>query len=317
MAIPVYVFTGFLEAGKTKFIQETLEDERFNAGEKTLLLLCEEGEEEYDPASFSGSNVYIEVIDDQETLTTQQLEQLQKKHRAERVVAELNGMQLVSDFYAIMPEKWVVYQEICVVDATTIMSYNANMRSLVVDKLGGAELVLFNRVPQEMDVMPLHKLVRAIGGRRTEIIYERPDGSVMFDDIEDPLPWDLNAPVVEIADDDYALFYRDVADDEDATKKYSGKVVRFKAQVANARKKVKDTFVPGRFVMTCCEADITFMGIPCDYAGAANLKVRDWVMVEARISFRSHTLYKNKVGPVLSALSVTPAEAPEQEVATF
>ena len=40
MDIPVYLFTGFLESGKTKFIQETLEDERFNAGEKTLLLLC-------------------------------------------------------------------------------------------------------------------------------------------------------------------------------------------------------------------------------------------------------------------------------------
>jgi hypothetical protein len=317
MAIPVYVFTGFLEAGKTKFIQETLEDERFNAGEKTLLLVCEEGEEEYDPASFSAPNVYIEIIDDQSALTTAQLEALQKKHRADRVVAELNGMQLVSDFYAIMPEKWVVYQEVCVVDATTIESYNANMRSLVVDKLGGAELVIFNRVPVEMDVTPMHKLVRAIGGRRTEIIYERPDGSVMFDDIEDPLPWDMNAPVVEIGDDDYALFYRDVADDEDAAKKYSGKVVRFRGQVANTRKKVKDTFVPGRFVMTCCEADITFMGIPCEWAGAAALKTRDWVMVEAKITFRAHPLYKNKMGPVLVATSVEPAEAAEQDVCTF
>ena len=45
--IPVYAFTGFLDSGKTKFIQETLEDERFNAGERTLVLLFEEGEEEY------------------------------------------------------------------------------------------------------------------------------------------------------------------------------------------------------------------------------------------------------------------------------
>ena len=48
MPIPVYAFTGFLDAGKTKFIQETLEDERFNTGERTLVLICEEGEEEYD-----------------------------------------------------------------------------------------------------------------------------------------------------------------------------------------------------------------------------------------------------------------------------
>ena len=44
--IPVYLFTGFLEAGKTKFIQETMEDPRFNEGERTLLLICEEGLEE-------------------------------------------------------------------------------------------------------------------------------------------------------------------------------------------------------------------------------------------------------------------------------
>ena len=317
MAIPVYTFTGFLEAGKTKFIQETLEDERFNAGEKTLLLVCEEGEEEYDPSSFAAPNVYIEIIEDQASLTTADLEALQKKHRIDRIVVELNGMQLVSDFYAIMPQKWVVYQEVCMVDATTILSYNQNMRSLVVDKLGGAELVVFNRVPPDMDIMPLHKLVRAIGGRRTEIIYEHPDGSVMYDEIEDPLPWDMNAPVIEIEDDDYALFYRDLADDEDAAKKYTGKVVKFRAQVANARKKVKDTFVPGRFVMTCCEADITFMGVPCEFPGAGKLKTRDWIMLEARVSFRSHVLYRNKTGPVLTAISVTPAAAPAQEVATF
>lgn len=52
--IPVYLFTGFLEAGKTKFIQETFEDPRFNNGENTLLLVCEEGIEEYDPSRFKG-----------------------------------------------------------------------------------------------------------------------------------------------------------------------------------------------------------------------------------------------------------------------
>ena len=45
--IPVYLFVGFLESGKTKFIQETFEDPNFDSGDKTLLLVCEEGEEEY------------------------------------------------------------------------------------------------------------------------------------------------------------------------------------------------------------------------------------------------------------------------------
>ena len=67
--LPIYLFTGFLESGKTKFIQETLEDERFNAGEKTLLLVCEEGEEEYDISKMPYQNVFIRTIEDKSELT--------------------------------------------------------------------------------------------------------------------------------------------------------------------------------------------------------------------------------------------------------
>ena len=98
MAIPVYAFTGFLDAGKTKFIQETLEDERFNAGERTLLLICEEGEEEYDLSVYPYQHVYPEVID-QEAVTTEELSQLFKKHHRERVVVDLNAMLQVVPFY--------------------------------------------------------------------------------------------------------------------------------------------------------------------------------------------------------------------------
>ena len=96
--IPMYVFTGFLESGKTKFIQETLEDERFNAGEKTLLLVFEEGEEEYDISTYPSQNVYIETMD-YEGLSEEKLEALRKKHQAERVIVELNGMHLAADFF--------------------------------------------------------------------------------------------------------------------------------------------------------------------------------------------------------------------------
>ena len=101
--IPVYLFTGFLDAGKTKFIQETLEDPRFNSGESTLLLLCEEGEEEYEPTTFSGKNVFIETVEEPEELTPLNLERLQKKHAAERVVVEYNGMWMLDQLYQNMP----------------------------------------------------------------------------------------------------------------------------------------------------------------------------------------------------------------------
>lgn len=312
MPIPVYVFTGFLDAGKTKFIQETLEDPRFNAGERTLLLVFEEGEEEYDLSAYPAKNVYLEVLD-QDTVTTRELAALQKKYKAQRVVAELNGMKLVGDLYARFPEGWAVAQEVMFADASTILQYNANMRNLVVDKLSGCEMVVFNRVKPGEDTMPLHKLARAVS-RRVDILYESTDGKSAFDDVEDPLPFDINAPVIQVADADYGLWYRDVSEEPE---KYQGKTVCFKGQVARLRRDKDGIFAPGRFVMTCCVEDIQFCGVPCKYPESANLKSKSWVTVTAKISAEKHPLYKGELGPILTALSVTPAQPPEQEVVTF
>ena len=312
MEIPVYAFTGFLDSGKTRFIQGTLEDSRFNSGERTLLLVLEEGEEEYEPEKFSGKNVHIEYIDDPEELTEEILENVQKKYKAERVIVELNGMHQVGDIYAIFPENWLIYQEVMFADATTFPMYNANMRSLVVDKVGGCEMIVFNRVEEDTDKMELHKIVRAIN-RRCDIAYEQPDGTVEYDEIEDPLPFDLEADVIEIADDDYGIWYRDLNED---MKKYSGKTVKFKAQVAHTKKAEKNCFVPGRFIMTCCVDDIEFMGYVCLYEGAEKLPQRSWVEVTAKVSIRYHKLYK-EMGPVLTAIEVTPAEKAAQDVVTF
>ena len=311
MAIPVYAFTGFLDAGKSKFIQETLCDERFNTGEQTLLLLCEEGEVEFDIGAYPFKTVYEEVVN-QETVTTEELDALAKKHNAERVVLELNGMQIVGDFYLKMPQDWEVAQEVMFADASTILAYNQNMRALAVDKLSGCDMVSFNRIPAGTDTMPLHKLARALN-RKVDILYEFTDGTTKFDDIIDPLPFDLNAPVIEVKDDDYALFYRDLTEE---TKKYDGKTVRFKAQVAKLRRNREGYFAPGRFIMTCCEADIQFFGIPCKYKDSAELKQRDWVMVTATIQNKFHAIYHG-VGPMLTAISVEPAEAPKDDVCTF
>ncbi len=312
MNIPVYAFTGFLESGKTKFIQETLEDPRFNDGTRTLLLVMEEGEEEYDPSRWPGKNVFCETVDDPEKLTTWQLEKMQKNCRAQRVVVELNGMRPAADFYEILPANWQVAQEVSFADANTILTYNANMRSLVVDKLQNCEMVVFNRVKPDADIMPLHKLARALN-RRVDIIYEYTDGTTKFDEIEDPLPFDLNADVIEIKDEDYALFYRDITEEAE---KYDGKTVRFKAQAARLKKHCDEMFAAGRFVMTCCADDITFLALPCRWEKAAEQETRSWCMVTAKIEVKRHSIYGG-VGPILTATAVEPAEAADPDVATF
>ena len=311
--IPVYVFTGFLDSGKTKFIQETLEDSRFNDGERTLILLFEEGEEEYDFSTYPAQNVYLEVLN-QEIVTTRQMADLAKKYKAQRVVAELNGMQQVGDLYMRFPEDWVVAQEVMFADASTFMAYNSNMRNLVMDKLVGAQMVVFNRLEKGSDTMPFHKIARA-ANRKIDILYDYTDGTTEFDDVEDPLPFDINAPVIELKDEDYALWYRDCTEEP---AKYDGKTVKFKAQVAMLRRDKDGMFAPGRFVMTCCVDDIQFCGIPCRYKQAKELESRSWVMVTAKISAEKHKLYKGDIGPVLTAIEVTKGATPaDPDVATF
>ena len=311
--IPVYVFTGFLDSGKTKFIQETFEDERFNAGERTLLLVFEEGEEEYDFSTYPHQNVFMEVLD-QATVTTKELAALAKKHKVERVVAELNGMQQVGELYMRFPEDWAVAQEVMFADATTFVGYNANMRNLCMDKMVGAQMIVFNRLEKGQDIMPFHKLARA-ANRKVDILYDYTDGTTQFDEIEDPLPFDINAPVIEVKDADFALWYRDVTEEP---QKYDGKTVRFKAQVAMLRRDKDNMFAPGRFVMTCCVDDIQFCGIPCRYPKPKELESRSWVMVTAKINAEKHRLYKGDIGPVLTAISVEKnAEPANPDVAEF
>ena len=290
-----------------------MEDPRFNAGERTLLLVFEEGEEEYDFSTYPSQNVYMEVLD-QQTVSTKELQALAKKYKAQRIVAELNGMQQVGDLYTRFPDGWVVAQEVMFADSTTFMAYNANMRNLMMDKLVGAQMVVFNRLEKGCDTMPFHKVARA-ANRKIDILYDYTDGTTEFDDVVDPLPFDINAPVIEIKDEDYALWYRDCTEEP---KKYDGKTARFKAQVAMLRRDKDNMFAPGRFVMTCCVEDIQFCGIPCRYSRPRELESRSWVMVTAKISAEKHKLYKGDIGPVLTAIEVVKGAAPaDPDVCTF
>ncbi len=310
--VPVYLFTGFLEAGKTKFIQETLEDKRFCNGEKTLLLVCEEGEEEYAPEQFATDSVKIRVIEEQSELTEDNLRRLLAETGAERVVVEYNGMWMLDALYNAMPANWMVYQEFLFADAGSFLSYNSNMRQLVYDKLKSCELVVFNRFTKSMDKMDFHKIVRG-ASRRADIAYEYAGGRVEYDDIEDPLPFDINAPVVEIGDEDYALWYRDLSEEP---RKYEGKTVRFKGRALVRSKLPGQTFVIGRHVMTCCVEDIQFAGLVCQWEGADTVKDDSWMLLTARVNFKFNRAYGKK-GPVLTLLDSAPCDPPAQDVATF
>lgn len=310
--IPVYLFTGFLEAGKTRLIQETMEDERFNAGEPTLILLCEEGIEELDLSTFSGKNVKLVTVENEQDITTEFLSKAAELYHAERVLIEYNGMWMLQTLYEALPENWLVYQEFMLADATTFQAYNANMRQLTVDKLQSCEIIIFNRYKPSIDKMELHKIVRGVS-RNATIGYEHEDGTLEQDTIEDPLPYDLEADVVEIKDVDYAIFYRDLSEDME---KYIGRTVKFTGIVARDKALPDNEFVVGRHVMVCCADDITYRGLAVKAEEPAPVSTRDWVSVTGTLVMEYNKIYRGK-GPVLHMLECSPAEKPAQEVATF
>ncbi len=310
--LPVYLFTGFLEAGKTKFIQETLEDSRFHKGERTLLVLCEEGVEEYAPEQFCAPNVFLRTVEDEADFTAENLSAMQREVNPERILIEYNGMWLLDTLYSNMPEGWIVAQEFLFCDATTFLTYNANMRQLMVDKIKSAELVVLNRYRADMDRMAMHKVIRGIS-RRCDIAYEYADGKVEYDDIEDPLPFDIEAPVVNIEDRDYAIWYRDMSEEP---KKYNGKTVRFKGRCLVRKNVPKGSFIIGRHIMTCCVEDIQFAGIICNWDKADTVRDDEWVILTATLENKFHRAYGRK-GPVLTVQSMEETEKPEEAVATF
>lgn len=313
MDIPVFLFTGFLDAGKTSFIQSLLEDKEFNRGQKILVLQCEEGETELDVGKLpDNASVYVESIEEEEALTELLLKKLEKQYKPTRIMVEYNGMWMLDSFFQALPENWAIAGETLFIDSTTFAQYNANLRQHVFNKLRTAELVLFNRVTEDTDKMALHKIVRAVS-RQCDIAYSYDSGKTEYDEIIDPLPFDVNAPVIEVEDKDYALFYQDLLED---FKKYHGKTVEMNLLVATKGRMPKETFVAGRQLMQCCANDVQFAAFAFRYPKVSELQHAQWYRIQAAIEVRFSPVYGKK-GPVFNVKSIRPTSEPEEPIATF
>ena len=310
--IPVYLFLGFLEAGKTKFIQESMEDPKFATGERTLILVCEEGEEEFDLSKTAQKNITVHVIEDESELNPDALSKLAKETKAERVIIEYNGMWQVADLIQNTPDDWLLFQVVLIADASTFLIYNGNMRNLVADKIDVCELVYFNRFAKDANAEEYHQLVRALN-RRCQIYYEYPDGEVVFDNIEDPLPFDIEADHIEIDDRDFALWFRDFMDEPE---KYADKTVSVKGMAVVNPNLPKNMFAFGRQIMTCCIEDTQFYWIAAQTDAKHLPKKNGWVHVTAEIKMQKRFLKHQNV-PILIVHEISEAQQPEQEIATF
>lgn len=297
--VMVYLMTGFLDSGKSQFLKFTLEQDYFQIDGTTLLLLCEEGEEEYDPEKLKQYDVVIETIDSQEELIEEFLAELDVKYRPERVVIEYNGMWKVSDFEKMnLPEGWGIEQKLTTVDASTFQMYLTNLKPLFVEMVRGAELVLFNRCTDLKPLAGYRRSVKVVSPQ-AEVIFEDENGEIE-NIFQDHVPYDLNAPVIEIRPEDYGIWYVDVMENPE---RYQGKVVEYTARVLKPRSFPSKIFFPGRMAMTCCADDTTFLGYVCKSAYAPKLKAGQWVKIRAKISYAKLAMYHG-TGPVLEAENI-------------
>ena len=308
--VPVYLITGFLESGKTSFLSFTLQQDYFQIDGKTLLILCEEGEEEYDEEALKQCNTVVESIDSEEELTPERLAAMEILHQPERVIIEYNGMWLGSKFEE-MEKTEGLEQHITCVDASTFQVYMANMKSLFMDMVRNADMVIFNRC-QENDPLPSYRRSIKVVNQRAEIIFEDEEGE-LGDLFEDEMPFDIDAPVIDILPEDYGIWFVDAMDNPD---KYVDKIVRFKGRVMKPRGMGSKFFVPGRVAMTCCADDTTFLGYVCRSDYAPHIKEGSWVEVTAKVAFENRTEYQGE-GIVLYASDVKECEPLKEEMVYF
>ncbi len=309
MDIPVYLVAGFLDSGKTNFINGVLED-GFARQDKTLLLRCEEGEEEYNPQALD--NVTVVDIEDEAGLTCSRMKELEKKYHPKQVLIEYNGMWQMERLYReVLPANWVLYQIMTFVEAGTFELYAKNMGQLMMEKITNADLLVFNRATPELRESLRKRNLRMVN-RRADIYFENTDGTSEDYLTGDECPFDLNQPVVDVPDDDFGAWYVDVMDHPD---RWAGKDVHMKLLMCHS-KKYPGIHCPGRFAMVCCENDIQFLGLIAKGIGLKDYNNRDWIDVTARMAVENHDAYQGK-GPVMHVMSIAPCAKPAQDVVTF
>ncbi len=321
--IPVFLINGFLEAGKTDFIRYTMRQDYFQTKGRTLLLLCEEGESEYDEAGLRECNTVLVPIQKVSDLNSVNLKALEDQYKPERVIIEWNGMWNQDDLYdgpmsekvlakqqgrkpgyeVSLPDSWSIYQVITIIDGSTLPLYLGNMKPFLGQMLRQSEMVIVNRcddIAQET-LTDYRRKIRAMG-QNASIILEGKDGEIPQDTLPEDLPYDINGDKIDILPEDYGIWFVDCMDNPD---RYVGKKVTFSAMVLKRAQMPDNEFVPGRMAMTCCAQDMTFLGFVCKGKPKeiAPYRTRDWVKITARVEKEYREEYHGE-GPVLDLDSI-------------
>lgn len=304
--IPVFFIDGFLDSGKTTFILDTLKDDEFDG--KTLILVCEDGEVEYDTKELKEKwNTDVEYFSGQESFDYRVVDEMLKKYKPERVIVEMNGMWDLQELQ--FPRQLEILQLIYFIDASTFGVYFTNMRQKFVDVIQRAGVVAFTKVTDaSKQLEPYRSALKIINPNTMYMILN--EDMKAYDAFEEPLPYDVEAPVIEIKDEDYATFYIDTFDHKD---RYENKIVEYNTQVFKSKKLPAGTIIGGRKVMNCCANDIQLCGFLIKSTLGKDLKDRSCIRIKAKLVYEFSEDY-NEEEVMLEPISIEEAPNFEEEV---
>lgn len=309
--VPIFLFTGFLESGKTTIVHDYLCEDYFHDGRKTVIIVCEEGIIEYDEKKLAEDNFTVIHIDSMEEFTEEFLENINTTYQPANIIIEHNCMAKIDETFGInFPEGWYMEDVITSIDASTFDVYMKNMGAVMTEQFRYSSLVIFNRCNESTKKANLRANVKALNPPAT-VMFMNEDGSVQKAD--DVLPFDFNADIIEISDIDYGLWYIDVMEN---IERYNGKTVRFKGMAVRPPSFPENAFVCGRRAMTCCNDDLAFLKLFCLAENPVQLNNNDWYMITADIEYRENDEPDSLV-PVLNIKKFEKAESPETELVYF
>ena len=312
MAAPVYLFTGFLDSGKTTLIQDTLNDPSFmDEGSRTLLLCFEEGETVYDSELMQEKQVFVEYYDDPAVLSEEKMHELDTIYHPDQVFIEWNGTLAVPDILLSgMPDYWPLVQILTTVDASTFELYMGPLRQMMYEQLRWSDTVICNRCDENTSMSLLRGNIKAIN-RRAQIFYEGNYGE-QVELKDDGLPFSIDDPIIDIKDEDYGLWYMDASENPS---KYAGKEVILRGFYAEQLPGYTQTFILGRRAMVCCEQDTSLCGITVTGVRIWEMQIGDWIEVQGVL--KPVPLESGGETVVLYANRVMRYEKPEDEFVTF
>lgn len=308
MIKPVYIFSGFLDSGKTTAIKGTLYNPRFNEGEATLVICFEQGDVEYDKKFLEMTNTQVIYLDSIKDLTIDKQKQIDKQYKFERVFLELNGMEDDNILYDTgFNSNWEIAQTLTTIDASKFTIHMNNMRQFMYNHVVNAEMVIMNRA-DDVDKRFLRNNIKSIN-QYIEIIYEDKEGNVT-NKIEDEL-FDLSKDL-DISDIDYGLWFMDAIDNPD---KYDKKNISLKMKYVSDIEDEDRVIIMGRKAMVCCANDTTDIALPCVGLKKSDIDKNKYY----KISGVARTI-RNSDGMKMCAIDVKDfkeAEAPKEEYVTF